>query len=115
MPTSCFNPQIGLRSLPTSSPGWEMRTNGRFNPQIGLRSLPTGHTLQLLVNAVSCFNPQIGLRSLPTGMGLWMTDNASNCFNPQIGLRSLPTGDNDIAGKALFVSIPKSGLGAFRR
>ena len=36
-----FNPQIGLRSLPTPGVVTSTLHCNRFNPQIGLRSLPT--------------------------------------------------------------------------
>ena len=89
---ACFNPQIGLRSLPTQAElSCVLVLIYCFNPQIGLRSLPTRLTIELLAG--------VGEVSIPkSGLGAFRLNQCNSarivlyyCFNPQIGLRSLPT------------------------
>ncbi len=85
-----------------------------FNPSIGLTSVPT-ETARLFGVHPGSFNPSIGLTSVPTSMGLGSLPHRRVCFNPSIGLTSVPT---LLYWRARLlrriVSIPQSGLQAFR-
>ncbi len=85
-----FNPSIGLTSVPTLDGVQPVRFSAGFNPSIGLTSVPTRH------------------QNATTRIGLG--------FNPSIGLTSVPTDERAYVEDAKdFVSIPQSGLQAFRR
>ncbi len=62
------------------------------------------------------FNPSIGLTSVPTERPSMSPSPASSSFNPSIGLTSVPT-YTSASASILFsmVSIPQSGLQAFRQ
>src|SRR6266849_6479081 len=111
-----FNPSIGLTSVPTISLNPLFRDiAGRFNPSIGLTSVPT------------CFADVVGFvpdvfqslnRAYKRSDDIRQTNvlNVEQGFNPSIGLTSVPTAYIPCSRyRMLTVSIPQSGLQAFRR
>ncbi len=113
---SCFNPSIGLTSVPTRPLNPLFRDiAGRFNPSIGLTSVPT------------CFADVVGFvpdvfqslnRAYKRSDDIRQTNvlNVEQGFNPSIGLTSVPTAYIPCSRyRMLTVSIPQSGLQAFRR
>ncbi len=135
-----FNPSIGLTSVPTfcyrKSCGYDVSC---FNPSIGLTSVPTSFSFHGYLQISDVSIPQSGLQAFRPSLGSVIPPRAI-CFNPSIGLTSVPTplfhaGDkarqlfqsfnraykrSDIFRRrwcvaGAVVSIPQSGLQAFRR
>ena len=110
-----FNPSIGLTSVPTPLRLAREAKSRCFNPSIGLTSVPTSPPLYVQSQRF-CFNPSIGLTSVPTLDTAFQTRTPTGRFNPSIGLTSVPT--SEYVPLAILqgpVSIPRSGLQAFRR
>jgi len=90
-----------------------LRPQSGFNPSIGLTSVPTlkRRTFGFLDRG---FNPSIGLTSVPTLQGWRSLPGLTSVSIPQSGLQAFRPTDDPEAGANVQVSIPQSGLQAFR-
>src|SRR6266849_274419 len=86
----CFNPSIGLTSVPT--PFMVMRWQVKQLFQSLNRAYKRSDKLfgRGFMVLRGCFNPSIGLTSVPTAP-LMRLPPQLRCFNPSIGLTSVPT------------------------
>jgi len=83
-------PQSGLQAFRRSIVCGQVLPGFCFNPSIGLTSVPTV-TLVNWGTTVGCFNPSIGLTSVPTDIIAVLASKRMQSFNPSIGLTSVPT------------------------
>ncbi len=85
----CFNPSIGLTSVPTLKPvSLSRRIQVSFNPSIGLTSVPTQRWTPVPLAPHWCFNPSIGLTSVPTRHVFFLSDLDDRVSIPQSGLQA---------------------------
>ncbi len=112
----CFNPSIGLTSVPTlrDAPAGSALKRG-FNPSIGLTSVPTLDSTrgEIVSRAVSI--PQSGLQAFrPIDIyGTWQMNESFQSLN-----RAYKRSDGALVHRksaSWRVSIPQSGLQAFRQ
>ncbi len=110
----CFNPSIGLTSVPTRCHPGECYAEGMFQSlnRAYKRSDLTGNAEMIGSSQVSI--PQSGLQAFRLAVALTVTTTYCR-FNPSIGLTSVPTAYVvQVDPEQSFVSIPQSGLQAFR-
>ena len=85
----------------------------RFNPSIGLTSVPTHHYTTIPASLCGCFNPSIGLTSVPTPSS-YAYELRGDVSIPQSGLQAFRPHIRHLSLFRRLVSIPQSGLQAFR-
>ncbi len=110
----CFNPSFGLTSVPTVGDQGHRVVRVRFNPSFGLTSVPTKGELEVPSHHPR-FQSLVRAYKRSDANSTPLTGAKSRCFNPSFGLTSVPTFPGWSSIHGWNVSIPRSGLQAFRR